>query len=256
MNKIQKELEQAEQYMLKTYNNTNLVAISQDNVAKVEAMIKNDAAYLNAANPESGPTQNGKGGSTAYWMYKLKDYINGNHTMSYKEIITNIVIAIDKENSTHLNADGVGREEITDRIYKISVKKLVNYLKNPKGTKYELIKIIAEKTKAPEKARENISFASKFCHYACFYLFKGMTEQDNYSIYDSVVKKALPLYTKYYGIDINKNTLDDYVKYSEVIEQILEKTGNNISKNGFDHLLWYYFKGRNINDIKIECEDI
>ena len=137
MNKIQKELEQAEQYMLKTYNNTNLVAISQDNVAKVEAMIKNDAAYLNAANPESGPTQNGKGGSTAYWMYKLKDYINGNHTMSYKEIITNIVIAIDKENSTHLNADGVGREEITDRIYKISVKKLVNYLKNPKGTKYE-----------------------------------------------------------------------------------------------------------------------
>jgi len=93
--------------------------------------------------------------------------------------------------------DGVGRDEITARICDIPVEKLLNYLKNPHGTKYKLLDIIAKKTGATIRPRENKSFASKFCHYACFYLFEGMDEQDNYSIYDSILKNALPLYIDY-----------------------------------------------------------
>lgn len=246
MNKIGNELEIAKKYMLTTIETKGLVEITQDNVVRVEAMIQNDAAYLNSGNKEYGPDKNGKGGSTAYWMCQLRDYIKKNMTdrKTYKNIIANAVIAVDRDNSTHLNADGVGRDEITERICKIPLEKLQHYLQDPHGTKYKLVEIIARKTSASIRPRENKSFASKFCHYACFYLFEGKKEQDNYSIYDSILKNALPLYIDYYGIDVKKQELEDYAVYSETIEKIIKKAGNKISKNGFDHLLWYYYKGR------------
>lgn len=261
MTKIQQESEQAKRYMLKTIKKTNLVALTQDNVARVEAMIQNDAAYLNAVSKNSKP-KNEEGGSTAYWMCALEKYINNKDrtTWDYKQIIEHAVCAVDKDNSTHLNADNVGRKQITDRIAKIDPNELTEYLKDPhkpglKWNDYWLFNKIAAQTKPTDKKykpRTNKSFASKFCHYACFYLFEGKPEQDNYSIYDSVVKEALPLYAKYYDINIKEYNLEDYVDYSKIIEKILEMSGNNISKNGFDHLLWYYFKGRNIKNIKTE----
>lgn len=257
MNKICHELHLAKHHMLKPIKNTELAALTLDNVAKVEAMIQNDAAYLNAVDKNSKPDKNGRGGSTAYCMCELRNYINSNQkdTKRYREIIFNAVCAVDRDNSTHLNADDVGRNEITDRICGISLEYLIDYLQRPHETKYKLFEIIAEQTHPKDKKhkpRTNKSFASKFCHYACFYLFENKPEQDNYSIYDSVVKKALPLYAKYYEIKIKEYNLEDYVDYSKIIEKILEMSGNNISKNGFDHLLWYYFKGRNIKNIKTE----
>lgn len=241
MTRINAELKRAKQYMLKTidHKGQDLVEINQDNVARVEAMIQNDAAYLNSGNKDYA-------GSTAYCMCQLKNYINKKTSdkTDYKDIIADAVIAVDRDNSTHLNADGVGREEITERICKIPLEKLLHYLQDPHGTKYKLVEIIARKTSAAIRPRENKSFASKFCHYACFYLFEGKKEQDNYSIYDSILKNALPLYIDYYGIDVKKQELEDYAVYSETIEKILKKSGNKISKNGFDHLLWYYYKGR------------
>lgn len=44
------------------------------------------------------------------------------------------------------------------------------------------------------------SFASKFCHYTCFCLFEDEEEQDNYSNYDSVVRKMLPEYIKHFKL--------------------------------------------------------
>ena len=257
MTKIQKESKHAKRYMLKTIKKTNLVALTQDNVARVEAMIQNDAAYLNAVNKNYEPDKNGEGGSTAFWMCTLEKYINNKDRTSwpYKHIIEQAIRAVDRDNSTHLNADGVGRDEITHRICSLSLKKLIDYLERPHDTEYKLFEIIAEKTNPTDKKykpRTNKSFASKFCHYTCFYLFEGKPEQDNYSIYDSVVKEALPLYAKYYNINIKESNLEDYIDYSKIIEKILETSGNNISKNGFDHLLWYYFKGRNIKNIKTE----
>ena len=88
-----------------------------------------------------------------------------------------------------------------------------------------------------------ISFASKFWHYACFYIFEGTEYQDNYSIYDSILKTVLPVYLDYYQIDQNYS-LDDYKQYRKAVDKIRELCGIEISRNGFDHLLWYYHKGR------------
>ena len=51
------------------------------------------------------------------------------------------------------------------------------------------------------------------------------------------------------GIDIKKeeyeNKYNQYVKYIDAIRDEAEREyGKRISRNGFDHLLWYYHKGR------------
>ena len=125
---------------------------------------------------------------------------------------------------------------------------MVRYLKDPVGTDYKLLNLLAEKTipKGRSKkgnkrvGRYNLSFASKFCHYSCFYLFPGRKEQDNYSIYDSVLRKAIPQYAEYYGLKIRD--LSDYCEYQRTIDEIIKKSNSKISRNGFDHLLWYCYK--------------
>ena len=148
-----------------------------------------------------------------------------------------------KENSTHLNTDGGGRVEMVKRI--IACKETL--LDDLRNRNFGLIKFLSDKTTpTPGKyGRKNISFASKFCHYACFYIFKGEDAQDNFSIYDGVVAKALLEYLKKYeiGADIKKIKDKDYVEYSRAIDAVIEASGNEISRNGFDHLVWYYFKG-------------
>ena len=249
MNAIQNELKLANSYKLEMIPETGLTALTRDNVARVEAMIQNDSAYSRSSDVTAAPGYNRKGklifgGSTAYWMSELKKSLFDckEPDVDYYGLIMGAVGAVDRENSTHLNADNTGRNEITARIAGIGKDKLIDYLKFPDKTDFKLIKIISEKTHAAVKARYNLSFASKFCHYACFYLFEGCPEQDNYSIYDNVLKRVLPRYIKHYGINIT-NT-DDYSSYREAVDKIRIMAGTGISRNGFDHLLWYYYKGR------------
>jgi hypothetical protein len=251
--KINKELEKAKDYMLTTIKDEKgeeLVELSFENVAKVEAMIQNDSAYRKSSDKNAGPDKNYKG-STAYWMTQLKNMIIEHLPVSssYEKILEGAIEAVDRENSTHLNADkcgeDCGRKEIRDRLlYIINNKEeeFIKSLKRPIQTDFFLFKEIARKTKTP-RGRNNPSFASKFCHYACFYLFEGMPEQDNYSIYDKVLKDALPKYINHYLKTENIN-LDDYPIYYNTIGEIIKESGSGISRNGFDHLLWYYFKGR------------
>lgn len=245
LNQIQKELKLANQKSLKPIKGTSLVELSLDNVVMVEAMIQNDSAYLKSADKKAIPQYNKKGkiiyaGSTAYWMSQLKEIlVDKQNTNKFESVVAKAVCAVDRENSTHLNADGCGREEITQRIINETPKGLIEKLR---AADLGLIGIISAKTMAKTKARTNLSFASKFCHYACFYLFEGLPEQDNYSIYDNIVKKALPLYADYYKLTLR--SLDDYSAYQKAIDEIIAKSNSGISRNGFDHLLWYYFKGR------------
>ena len=243
MNQIQKELKLSQEKLLKTIV-PDLVELSIENVAIVEAMIQNDSAYIKSENKEAVPTRKKDGsvkygGSTAYWMTQLKDFLeqNSQAQFTYEEIISKAVEAVDRENSTHLNADKTGRKEITNRI--LNIKNLENKLKN---ANLDLIETISAKTSAKTRARVNFSFASKFCHYACFYLFEGLPEQDNYSIYDNIVKKVLQKYVNYYHLPTRD--LDNYREYQETIDEIIAQSKSHISRNGFDHLLWYYFKGR------------
>lgn len=251
MNLIQREYKSAASKMLDMIPGTDLVRLSPDNVAIVEAMIRNDSAYLKSSDKNAAPIGQ-YGGSTAYWMTRLKPILVGEEVVSdkeYQEVLFGAIAAVDRENSTHLNSDGVGRAEIFGRLLKIDKSQLVNYLREP-GDDLVLAKIIAEETHptgmskngTPYYPRKNISFASKFCHYACFYLFEGQPEQDNYSIFDNVLREVLPKYIAHYSIE--KRNIDDYSEYRKTVDDIIENADAPISRNGFDHLLWYYFKGR------------
>lgn len=256
---IKEELEKSEKYMLKTVdlNGEKIVKLTLDNVARVEAMIQNDSAYIRAfdknAKPENYPRKQTKefkyGGSTAYWVVQLKDIlINGKENSSdnytFVDVIKYLVAAIDRENSTHLNADGNGRNEICSRI--IDCKEhLINWLKN-QNKQYEIINCICKRTN-DNRGRENLSFASKFAHYTAYYLFEETEYQDGFSIYDGILIKALPKYLKAFNIQVDDYE-KNYERYQNAVDNIIlaaeKKYGEKISRNGFDHLIWYYHKGR------------
>ena len=240
MNQIQKEIEYAEKKFMPKRDNNGLVILSQENVAKVEAMIKMDSSYAKSFDINY---QN----SSAYLFNKLNGEIY--NTIDSKKLkehsyqtISDIVKAINRENSTR--SSKIEMEEISDRISNLKIKDFIKYLKEPKNL--ELFNLISKKTSYPgcSRYRRNPSLASKFCHYACFYMFDGEIEQDNYSIYDGVLKKVLPLYAEKYGINCDEKQIEEYSYYREIVDKIIKKSKSNISRNGFDHLLWYCNKGR------------
>lgn len=233
----------------------NLLDLSIKNVALVEAMIRIDSKYCRSSDKTAGPIKGSYEGSTAYWMTKLKDfYASGKILKSdeYHEIIKNAVCAVDRENSTHLNSDinkGGGRDVIVKRIESFEKNYVLESLRK---RSFDFVDKIASKTSKESGARTNPSFASKFCHYACMYLFEGRKEQDNFSIYDGILREVLPCYAKYYEIECIKRMLKHnskgvYCYYSQLVDAILKKSGSRISRNGFDHLLWYYYKGRDLS---------
>lgn len=251
-NIIQTELALAKEKMIEeiVYNGENLVKLTRDNIAIVEAMILNDSSYSRSVNKDAAPQFNARGnitygGSTAYWMSKLRTVLmeNSKEDCLYEKIIQGAVEAVDRENSTHLNSDGCGRMEIISRLWAFNREEFLVCLKDPTYENMKLFKEIARKTSAEKRARTNVSFASKFCHYACFYIFENTEYQDNYSIYDSVLKAVLPKYLKYYDIRKNYN-LNKYSEYRLAVDEIRIASGIEISRNGLDHLLWYYHKGR------------
>lgn len=245
MLKIAQEYELSKKYYLDWMDaEKRIVELSKENVARVEAMIRFNSSYAHSFSKEEVD-------SSPHYFVELRKCLIDKKRISdseYRELIGKIVERLDKENSTRLNSDGRGIQTMTERICKYKKSDLVHYLKDPIGTDYKLLYALAEKTEPSgmsakgnrRRGRRNPSFASKFCHYACFYLFEGMHEQDNYSIYDSVVKKALPRYMELY--QLKKQSLDDYVDYQGVIDEIIRKSKSGISRNGFDHLLWYCYK--------------
>lgn len=252
MNTIEKELQLAKTKMIEevSYNGKSLAKLTRDNVAIVEAMIRNDSAYIRSSDPNAAPIKKRNGdfkyrGSSAFWMTHLRHALIDcdEEKYSYRRIITEAVESVDRENSTHLNADGCGRQEIEDRIYNFDRNELIWCLKYPEYDDLKLIREIARTTSAESRARTNVSFASKFCHYAAFYVFEGTKYQDNYSIWDSILKAVLPFYLGYFGIK-DKFNLNDYGEYRKAVDTVRKASGIEISRNGFDHLLWYYHKGR------------
>ena len=252
-NTIQKELVLAKSKMIEevVFQDKTLAKLTRDNVAIVEAMIRNDSAYIHSTDVNAAPTYNRKGeikygGSSAYWMTQLKAAIladGSDSVYSYEDIIKGAVESVDRENSTHLNADKCGRKEITQRLCSFDRAELVECLKDPDHDDMKLIREISRITSAQQRARTNPSFASKFCHYACFYVFEGTEYQDNYSIYDGILKAVLPMYLGYFRVG-QEYDLSDYRDYRMAVDAIREASGIEISRNGFDHLLWYYHKGR------------
>ncbi len=247
---INNEYELSKKYdpKLETIEGTNLVSLTPENVAIVEAMIRFDSRYRQDDSDKYSP----------YWLDKMGKYLKGEiKKPDFETIVENAVNKIDTENSTHLNADGVGREQISKRIQEYE-KTLLGVLKN-RDDGFKFIEYLSKRTEpesgSQKRGRCNISFASKFCHYACFYIFAGEDAQDNFSIYDSVVAKVLPYYLNHYRKQIKlKKEYDssskDYEAYSEAIDAVIEASDSQISRYGFDHLLWYYFKNKELPKYK------
>lgn len=83
------------------------------------------------------------------------------------------------------------------------------------------------------------SFASKYC---CYHN-RNLYDNDDYSIYDSVLRDYLPLYFD----DINKSQIDkwvksyDYKSYNDYITTKLDELRINtpFRKRKFDHFVWF-----------------
>lgn len=244
---IQQEMEMSKQQYsittVRTDTKKEIAELTRRNVALIESMIRYNSDYSNSSNAKNDK-------SSAYWLKELKKEVvdNQKSKFPYRKIIENCVQYIDSENSTRLNADGVGRKQMSERLAKLDKAKLVEYLRHPEKENYKLIEILTEKTEPEDSrhnGRKNFSFATKFCHYACFYLFEGLREQDNFSIYDSIVAKHLLDYAKYFNTEIKKGyKSNNYKAYITIIDDILAKAEEKISRNGFDHLLWYFHKAR------------
>lgn len=250
-----------------------LLKLNKYNAGLVEYMIANNSSYGRSGNKDAKPAKNKKGknkgelkekgyhGSEAYWLTELKQKLETNTSeWDYETIIKYCVIAIDSENRTHLNSDVCGREEITKRILEIKSENLKKLLQND-DKNYELLKKISAATnpentkkgsKKNYKSRENLSFASKFCHFASYYLFEENEKyQFGYSIYDGVMGKAIGVYANHFNIDYHnfdkridsgENIVQFYKNYQKSIDEILKQNGNEINRQQFDHLLWYYYK--------------
>lgn len=237
--KITLELDASKSYDLRCTKFEGLVDLTRDNVARVECMIRNDSDYSDSGKKEE---------HAKYWFKELKKYLFPKETsnFSYEEVIRKCVKYVDSENSTHINADKVGRDELSQRIITLQPKTLLQYLLTP-SKDFELITILSESTHPHDSkyhARKNYSFATKFCHYACLYMFEGMEEQDNFSIYDSIVAQHISEYAAKYKVQCPKSISSNYYDFINVVDGILHASGNQISRYGFDHLLWYYHKAR------------
>ena len=162
-----------------------------------------------------------------------------------------------------------------------SDKDFKEYINNPEKSNYEIIDIIANpKYKTSDYAfkeypAENFhfSFATKFCRYVCIELNTTRNknnediiedisdEGDKYYIYDGIIWGNLKKYVQ--GIELNKdeekiinnkdfykeqnegnntNCGKHYNNYLKLLDKINEEDGNQISRNAFDHIIWYFNK--------------
>ena len=279
-NELNEAKEKADHFFEKDNENPRFLSLTHENVVMVEALICMDSAYLKSSDRNAAPVhkRNGGlkyGGSIAYWMSKLSNNYKTNCNESeFKKLINGAVDAVDRETSTHLNSDGIGRKITKERIINYGAKNLYTTLKSKDENKYNLFRELASLTIENDGGRCNVSFATKFCHYASYYLFEGEEQQDNFSIYDSVVMSVLLEYAQHWQVNMNDTIFNGnendykrngykavndykhnpdgvcqfYKDYSAVIGEIIKKSGDQISRNGFDHLLWYYHKGHPIDD--------
>ena len=212
-------------------NNQNLAELSFDNVARVEAMIYQNSAY-----------RHNKSNSSSVLINQLTEE-------NYNNLIGQIVDAVDRENSTHLNAGKNGRASVTAILQKYTLPQLKDLLKNQNGN-YDLLNEIAFPQPKAKGVKDRFSYASKLCHNLCIELLQGTPYEDGYCKYDTVLEKALPLYYKEYCGKIIKPSnyrkqYSAYIKYVDEIRQAAQECydGKIISRNGFDHLIWYFHKG-------------
>lgn len=254
-NLIQEELKLAK-VKYKFYEDNGVRALCRENVAFVEAIIMNDSRYTNIYGEKS---------DTREKINKLKTSIE---TSSLQSIIEDI----NNQNSTHASKEEIKVLAKKIKEFNKDSGKLFNFLCEP-DKDYSLIKLLSKKIKSNRGMRSNFSLATKICQTLCFVINDGNKYQDNFMKFDSVLRDNLPKYLRAYKITVEqvlneydeernefsiyKNNKKDkkdreeeiflnwlykdqkYPIYIRMINLLIEKAGNKISKNGLDHLIWY-----------------
>ena len=257
-------------YIMDMVTGFEIAALTKKNSNFIEAVLKLDSNYRKeqkAVPPddrfvlnEHACNSNGLYcGSTKFWFNEMT---NSNSDYSYKECVLGAVISIDRSNSTHLETTENGRKKMARRIVKRcpNIDELIDCLSTPfKADDSHLISCMLRKGLKSIKDGSDmyyLSFASKFCSYASTFL----NLQTDYSKYDNVVAKALPVYYQAYcnknvrtteflvdnsTSDKYHNRLSVYEKYSDTIAVIINAIGKSdrLSRDEFDHIIWYGMKG-------------
>ena len=244
-NLIQKELEEANgRFVFKEHNGVK--ALCHDNVVFVETMILHNSRYANiyAENSE-----------TKTEIKKLKKKLT-------IESLKSIIGDINKQNSTHASEEEINKLANRIKSYDKNKGLLLEFLRNP-DKEYSLIAKLSKEIKDKNRNRSNFSLATKICQTLCFVLNEGNKYQDNFMKFDSVLKEKLPDYLRAYKVNVDQIIEEDdnykpdkgsnkeekflnwlhkeqkYSIYMRMIKELLKASGNKISKNGLDHLIWY-----------------
>lgn len=150
-------------------------------------------------------------------------------------IIAMKIALIDVTNSTQLS---MHKQKISLYTLAKCIKEIENFDTRVSQGDPDLVNIIARNTGSVNL----FSFASKYCCYHNVDVYG----RDDYSIFDSLVKEALP----HYGHGLTENKIDswrtgfDYKSFNDCIGQILDDAGIHIEfrRRKFDHFLWYQKK--------------
>lgn len=264
-------------YYTNKVNSTHLAVLGKRYSDAVKAgEIKNvdpetDIPQLEEKYQESSQKGNSSNSRKSEWV------LTGGAALTAREIIKNKDELIEA-----LKDDSNGGDEHGDAkaVYLIA-RYAENYLRDEGLTDFK---------------KNNVSFASKFCHHTCI---KGGL-RDRYCIYDSVVGEVLPYYIWAYSdrTDIEnmsysklKKLISDYVnddspsgyrKYRELYRSVcdginlwrgehsnefscespsdssltIKPVEDSIGFQEVDRLIWYYFKGRRLDDAKKKMKKI
>ncbi len=257
-------------------NKPVLLALTRKNADYISSIINNfsDESRIKAPSKNFDPEKNCSSadgmycGSMAYWFEEMK---NDKTNSNFEKNVLGAVIAIDSFNKTHLESCKDGRKEMCDRICHAcsdlnGLMAKLNESFNSKNSEH-LISILTREidAKKQDQKRFNLSFATKFCSYASFFLATKAT----YSIYDSIVSEYLPEYVReYLGKQVPKSSykiptaskgtdplnlrLEIYEDYSKMIEDILgclRISNIRINKRELDHIIWYNSKYKLLKSI-------
>lgn len=146
-------------------------------------------------------------------------------------VIAMKIAVIDVTNSTQLSRykNKISLYEIANVILNID-----NFDERVKNGDPELVNIISK-----SNGKINLfSFASKYCTYHNNEIY----EKDDYSIFDSVVRRMLPKYSNISFSQIEKwRRNHDYKSFNDSITILLDNNNIHIKfrKRKFDHFLWF-----------------
>ncbi len=185
-----------------------MIALTPDNAAKALEYIKRNKRYEVYYNELDK---------------KLRDYS--------REELKNILWCVARSNSTRSSNENIS--VITDWIF----ENLTQFLKKLEEGDTTLVD---ELTTINGLSRKEKSLSSKICAYLCVLEFK----QSKFAVNDTVVRRILPYYFKYYGISAENKALEKY-SYSKImalIDKMAEKLPEKMKYSEIDQLIWYCYK--------------